>query len=81
MNKSLWAGRAHHAVPPVFADREVALQQRAKRHQYAGKSPGELTQIAVELCMTAARIKRFDTLSSHLAELARQSNEKVFGHD
>lgn len=80
-NKPIWAGRTHHAAPPVFADREVALQQRAKRHQYAGKSTGELEQTAVELCMSAARLKRFDTLSSHLNEILRQANQKVFGDD
>jgi hypothetical protein len=66
---------------PVYPDREVALTKRAVTHQYAGKSPAELTQIAEELCLSAARIKRFDTLSSHLCELARQSKHQTFGED
>jgi hypothetical protein len=68
-------------APEIFADREVALQSRAKRHQYAGKSTGELAQIAEELCLSAVRIKRFDTLGSHLFELEAQAKRKTFGDD
>lgn len=75
----------HHSIiknePEVFADRETALQQRAKRHQYAGKSSGELARAAEELCLSAARLKRFDTLSSHLNEIEAEAKRKVFGND
>ena len=74
-NHTIMAGQ-----PEVFVDREVALQERARRYQYSGKSPGELAQIAEQLCLSAARLKRFDTLSSHLCELEKQAtrNSLVF---
>lgn len=53
----------------VYAHREVALEDYAVPGQYAEKSSGLRQQIAAELCLSAARTKRFDTLSSHLIEL------------
>lgn len=81
MSRNLFTHSIVRYEPEIFPDREVALQQRAMRHQYAGKSSGELTRAAEELCLSAARIKRFDTLGSHLVEIERQASEKVFGHD
>lgn len=78
---NLWAGRTHHSAPPIYPDREVALQTRAARHRYAGMSSAELTRAAEELCMSAARLKRFDTLVSHLNEIERERTRKDFGQD
>lgn len=64
---------------PVYPDREVALTKRVVKHQYAGKSPAELTQIAEELCLSAARTKQFKFLPGHLIELEAQANRPVFG--
>jgi len=53
----------------INAHRETALQQHAKPGQYALLSSGTRQVTAVELCLSAARIQRFDTLTSHLREL------------
>ncbi len=67
--------------PEIYPDREVALQKQAHVLRYVGKSTGELTRAAKELCLSAARLERFDTLASHLNAISYASQQKVFGSE